>query len=153
MIIISEGIDPGHIIPPVTHLTAFFEINKHDEIARKTLYIDMPRYFVWVKGNKEIAPHWKRRERNMGDESSEFTSNAIGRINRINLNPRQAELYYLRILLHHKTGPTCYSDLKKVKVHGEEVTCDTFKEACQKLGVLDDDTEVIKAMKDVTSMA
>ena len=112
----------------------------------------MPKYFVWDKGSKETSPHWKRRQRGKLDESSDHTSDAIGRINRITLNARQSELYYLRMLLHHKTGPTCHRDLKRVHINHEEVICDTFQEACLKLGLIDDDTEINRAMKDASTM-
>ena len=151
-VVIPEGAEPGDILPPVTKLTAFFELNKHDDLAKKTLYIDMPKYFVWVKGSKDTSPHWKRRERGKADEISDFTSDAIGRINRINYNPRQPELYYFRVLLHHKTGATCHNDLKKVCINHDEVICHTFREACQKLGLIDDDTEINRAMKDASAM-
>ena len=112
----------------------------------------MPKYFVWDKGSKETSPYWKRRERGKLDESSDHTSDAIGRINRITLNARQSELYYLQMLLHHKTGPTCHTDLKRVHINHEEVICDTFQEACLKLGLIDDDTEINRAMKDASTI-
>ena len=151
-VVIPQGPEIGEILPPVSKLTAFFEVNKNDDLAKKTLYIDMPKYFVWIKGSKETSPHWQRRQRGKLDESSDHTSDAIGRINRISLNARQSELYYLRMLLHHKTGPTCHTDLKRVHINHEEVICDTFQEACLKLGLIDDDTEINRAMKDASTM-
>ena len=153
MVTIPEGAQPDQILPPVTKLTAYFEKNKHDDLAKNTTYINMPTFFVWVKGTKDVSGHWKRRERGKANECFEFTSDAIGRINRIANNARQSELYHLRILLHHRKGPTCYNDLKKVNIEAQEVICDTFREACQKLGLLHDDTEIDKAMKDASSMA
>ena len=56
------------------------------------------------------------------------------------------------MLLHHKNGPTCYKDLKTVNIDGKEVVNDTFQEACLMLGLIDDDREINKAMKDATSI-
>ncbi len=152
LVVIPQGVEQDQNLPPVTKLTAFFDLNKHDDLAKNILYIDIPKYFTWKIGSKETPPHWKRRERGLADETSDFTSNAIGRINRISFNAHQSELYYLRVLLHHKKGPTCYKDLKTVDIDGKEVVSDTFQEACLMLGLIDDDREINKAMKDATSI-
>ncbi|EYB87952.1 hypothetical protein Y032_0254g286 [Ancylostoma ceylanicum] len=60
-------------------------------------------------------------------------SDALGRV--YTVHPNNDECYYLRLLLHTVRGPTSFVDLKTVD--GE--VCETFKEACQKLGLLEDD--------------
>ena len=153
MVIIPEGVQPDLIMPPVTKLTAFFELNKgNDELAKKLLYVNIPKYFVWKPRTKEQPPYWKRRERGKTDENYEFTSDAIGRMTNITFNARQSELYYLRLLLLHQKGPTCHNDLKKVYNDGQEIICNTFQEACKQLGLLHDDKEISKAMQEVSLM-
>ena len=152
--IIPHGAQADQIQAPVTKLTAFFELNKEDALARKTLYCDIPKFFTWQKGTKEPykPPFWQRRKRGQLDGNHDISTDAIGRIPIITLNPYQSELYYLRMLLHHKTGATCHNDLKKVQIENEDIICGTFQETCQKLGLLEDDTEMSKAMEEVSSV-
>ena len=58
------------------------------------------------------------------------------------------ERYSLRILLNHVPGPTCFEDLKTV----DGVVLKSFQEACQKLGLLEDDQEVQHAMSEACSI-
>ena len=125
---------------------------KKDNVAKSTLYIDIPKYFSWQKGTKDNPPYWKRRERGRVDVNNVVTSDAVGRIPTLAFNAHLSELYYLRILLHHKTGPTCHNDLKMVCIDNNEVTCATFQEACMQLGLLNDDKEIGKAMEEASLM-
>ena len=114
--------------PPETKLTAFFKTNIEDMEARQLLYTDFPGHFTWKSGV------WKRKKRGIGQ--------SIGRIPTVSLCSKQMETYCLRILLHHVQGPTSFDALKTVNgVHME-----TFQEACQKLGLLEDDSEVQQAL-------
>ena len=72
----------------------------------------------------------------------------IGRIPVIGLSAHQNELYYLRMLLYHQVGATCYADLRTVD--GEEM--DTFQAACLRLGLLDDDQEIDRAMEEAAGL-
>ena len=58
------------------------------------------------------------------------------------------EAYSLRILLHHVRGPTCFEDLRTV----EGVLMKSFQEACQILGLLEDDKEIQNAMREACSI-
>ena len=49
--------------------------------------------------------------------------------------PNRRECYYLRLLLHHIRGPRSFDELNTV--NGE--VCQTYQEACIKLGLLQDD--------------
>ena len=62
----------------------------------------------------------------------------VGRIPVIGLNVLQKELFFLRMLLYNIKGPTCYEDLRIV--NGE--LCESFHEACIKLGLFMDDSEI-----------
>lgn len=100
-------------------LTAYFEANRQDEGARGILYRDFPEYYTWQQGKV-----WKRRKR----------GGQIGRI--VSSHPAEGERYYLRILLNHVTGATCYEDL--MTVDGDVLP--TFCEAAERRGLLEADS-------------
>ena len=131
---------------PPTKLTAFFNMNEEDINARTILFFDFPQYIKW--NQKEHK--WQRRKRGARnpDVTDEFRADAIGRIPIVSLSPRQAEMYYLITLLHHKPGTTSFTDLKTI----QGTTYDSFQECCHKLGLLDDDTEKDVAMEEATAI-
>lgn len=60
------------------------------------------------------------------------------------------ELYYLRILLLHKTGATSFVNLRTIAVNGSPpVQHPTFKAAAVALGILEDDTEHHEALAQI----
>ena len=61
----------------------------------------------------------------------------IGRIPVINLNVRQSELYFLRMLLYHKADATSFQDMRTFR--GEMQA--TYQEVCKKTGLLDYESE------------
>ena len=63
------------------------------------------------------------------------------------ISPREGERHFLRTLLLHKSGATSFANLR---VH-EGVQHSTFREACYALGLLSDDAEWIRCMKDTFS--
>ena len=63
--------------------------------------------------------------------------------------PSQGELYYLRIMLTKKIGPTSYEDLRTV----DGVTFNTYRDACYALGLLNDDKEFIDGIKEAYNWA
>ena len=68
----------------------------------------------------------------------EFPKTAIGAIGRLYMvQPSEGERYYLQILLTYIRGATSFHDLKFINRYA----CNTFKEACILLGLLQDDTE------------
>ena len=121
-----------------TELTAFFAANENggfDKALRdgKTLkdlrYVDMPKYCIYDKKKKE----WRRR--------SDRKCDTLGRVD--NVHPAAGDRFYLRMLLNsdHCKGKKSFEDLRSVKVNGEEVPCNTYQEACQRHGMLQDDHE------------
>jgi hypothetical protein len=116
--------------PPDTKLTAFFKLNQECEEARGTLYPDIPSQFTWDSKNKK----WKKRQQRF----------SIGRVPTVSLSPHQSERYYLRMLLHNKVGATSFEDLRTI--NGE--THPTFNAACRALGLLEDDSEIDKALEE-----
>jgi hypothetical protein len=123
-----------------TELTEFFDMNKDNKkrgLPDKKLptlrYADMPEEYTWVKKK------WQKRKRN---------SDTIGRVDSI--HPSAGDAFYLRALLHsdHCKGKISHEDLKMVL--GEK--CDTYKEVCQKLGMLQDDREWEMALEDAAEV-
>ena len=115
-----------------TELTAFFDFNQKlrdstVEIEQMPKYIDMPKGHVYDKSKKE----WRKRKHNRGESS-------IGRIHVV--NPVAGDVYYLRMLLHndHCRGKTSFEDMLQLP---SGHSCETFKDVCCELGLLDDDRE------------
>ena len=127
----DEALEKG---APETMLTAFLKTNSEDDSARNLLYTEFPGHFNYSKGK------WSKKKQNIGK--------AIGRIPTISLCAKQMETYSLRILLHHVRGPTCFEDLLTV----DGVLMESFQEACQKLGLLEDDAELQHDMREACSI-
>ena len=132
---LEAAIDKG---PPVTKLTAYFDLCKTDPEAGTVRYVDVPKKYTWDAKTKS----WKQRKRAMKGANTSLgeKSPTIGRIPVINLNPKQQDLFFLRMLLHHVPGCTSFEYLKTVNGH----QFDTFREACLALGLLNDDREIDK---------
>nr|XP_017255632.1 PREDICTED: uncharacterized protein LOC108225307 [Daucus carota subsp. sativus] len=105
----------------LSQLEAFFKLNKDDPSARKYTYDEIPQHYVW----NETDHVWTVRKRGQ----------QIGRL--LYTHHNSGEIWYLRLLLTKVRGPTSFNALKTV--HG--VVYNTFKDACRKLGLLDDDNE------------
>ena len=64
------------------------------------------------------------------------------------VQPSEGERYYLRMLLTHVRGASSFDDLKTVEGH----VCGSFKEACIRLGLLQDDTEWDACLSEASCM-
>ncbi|CAE1303705.1 unnamed protein product [Acanthosepion pharaonis] len=102
-----------------TTLTAFFK-----------LYV--PSYYVWTKKNT-----WARRKCRANVEGYPAVKKdaTLGRV--FTVPPSRQECFYLRLILHEVSGPTSYNNLRTVN----GILCDTFREACLRLGLLEDDSQ------------
>ena len=119
----------------ITKLTAFFQLCQNDDFARNLRYHEIPEHYTWQQASRS----WRRRMR--GGEKT------IGRMYTIPL--QSGELYYLRCLLVHVIGPTSFEHL--LTVNGE--VCETFKQACIELGLLEDDQEWHRTMEESALIA
>lgn len=117
--------------PAQTHLTKWFEINSTDIHARQYTYLDFIHHYTW--SNKK----WNKRKTG--------GSKIMARIR--TASPREGDVFYLRILLHHVCGATSFSDMRKV--NGVEFS--TFKEACIERGLLADDHEWFECLQEGSS--
>ena len=124
--------------PPKTTLTEFFALCRVDNFAKTLLYADVPKYYTW--SNKSWH-RWKQ-----GTDVAGFAgikeAQVLGRV--YTINPRQGECFYLRLLLHHIRGPQSSAELKTVEGH----LCSSFREACFRLGLLEDDNQYHLAMQE-----
>ena len=117
--------------PTDTTLTAYFKLNAEDAFARTLLYNEVPAFFTFdSKGNK-----FKRRQRGepVNGHDDVRRSDVLGRV--YTVHPRHAECYFLRLLLHNVKGATSFDALRVV----DGCLCATNREACQRLGLLQDD--------------
>ncbi|KAL8140177.1 LOW QUALITY PROTEIN: hypothetical protein V2J09_006198 [Rumex salicifolius] len=108
----------------ITKFLAWMDFNKNNEEERQYCYHEFPTDYARHQDSKE----WKKR--NGGKKT-------IGRI--YHVPPGTGEAYYLRNLLNHVKGPTCYEDIRTVN----GIVHPSFKEACYLMGLLDDEKEYI----------
>jgi hypothetical protein len=73
------------------------------------------------------------------------TPGQIGQI--VYANPAEGERYFLRVLLNHVRGATSYEDLRTVA----SVTYSTFREACEKRGLIETDKSIDDYLTEATS--
>lgn len=76
-----------------------------------------------------------------------FKDNTIGRV--YTVHPKNAECFFLRLLLHKIRGPSSFSDLKTV----DGYICGTYREACQRLGLLENDNHWEYALREAAQTA
>ncbi|GFS49746.1 uncharacterized protein TNCV_4344431 [Trichonephila clavipes] len=117
--------------PPKTTLTAFFQLCQNDAFAKTLFYVDVPHYYTWNVSLKE----WKRRVQgtHVNGWLGVKVGDALGRIYTVHVS--NFECYCLRMLLNVIQGPTNFLDLKTVDCQEFE----TFRQVCEKLGLLEDD--------------
>ncbi|XP_076951288.1 uncharacterized protein LOC143624563 [Bidens hawaiensis] len=116
-----------------SRFTGWMECNQKYDLAQTLTYTEFPTKFVW----KQDSRVWELRKRGF----------SIGRIHHV--PPAFNEAYFLRILLNKVKGPKCFEDIRKVD--GE--VCATYRDACYKRGLLDDDNEYIEAIEEASHTA
>lgn len=119
--------------PRRTTLTAFFELCQNDPFAKTLLYNEVPQYYLWKTDIKKFVR--RKRGTPVANQTDLVETNTIGRV--YTVHPNNSDCFYLRMLLHEIKGPTSYNSLKTVN---NEI-CQTYKEACLKLGLLEDDLQ------------
>ena len=126
--------------PPKTTLTEFFVLCQSDDFARTLLYQEVPQYYTWSRKT------WNRRKqgKDVAGHPGVKEAQVIGRV--YTISPRQGECFYLRLLLHHVRGPQSFADLRTV----EGDLCSSFRDACLRLGLLEDDNQYHLAMDEAS---
>lgn len=126
--------------PPSTTLISFFEICQNDEFARTLLYSEMPRYYTWNQSTKKFQR--RKQGKPVPGYPQVFSTDALGRL--YTVHPSQDECFYLRLLLVNVRGPTSFQHLRTVN----GMLCVTYREACQRLGLLENDTHWDNTLED-----
>ncbi len=109
--------------------------------ALTTLYPNYPEIAVWSKSKKT----WHLRKRAAGRQgagrNNHVTLGTVGHMYFV--QPLEGERYYLRVLLTHVAGATCFEDLRTTHRPHTPTTVvhPTFKAACLARGLLQDDAE------------
>lgn len=117
--------------PPNTTLTAFFDLCNRDDFAKTLLYHEVPTYYTWNTTTKRFC---RRKQGSILEDQSDIRyTDAIGRV--YSIHPNNTECYFLRMLLHTVRGPTSFDGLRTI----DGILYSTYREACEKLGLLEDD--------------
>ncbi|KAL5569790.1 hypothetical protein UlMin_026365 [Ulmus minor] len=111
-------------------LTKYFNMNKTNEKAKNLLYNQFPEHFVWNQRDKFWMPRKK--------------GHVIGRI--VTTNPSEGERYYLRLLLNHIRGDTCFQDLRIVN----NVLTSSFRESALLRGLLKSDNNLTTCLEEAS---
>ena len=133
--------------PKVTKLMAWLCYNsdqynrmcdgeEYDENYDQYTYMQFPEHYTYNESAKEDCHKWRPRK-----NRKDFVE-CIGRIYTV---PRTTDdKYFLRMLLHHQKGATCFADIRTV----DGIVHDTYKSAAGALGLLSDDREIVYAMQE-----
>ena len=81
---------------------------------------------------------YKQKDKKMDIRKNKFDT--IGRVHYV--TPAVGDLYYMRMLLHCR-GKISFIDLKTI----DGVVCETYQQVCNRLGLLEDDSEWIDALE------
>jgi hypothetical protein len=130
--------------PPNTTLTAFFQLCQRDPFARTLFYPEILRYYTW-DSSREIFCRRKIGRPVSGHDA--VASDALGRV--YTIHPGNAECYFFRMLLHSIRGPRSFEGLRTVN----GVVCQTFREVCQKLGLLEGDHHWDDTLREAESIS
>ncbi|XP_046660821.1 uncharacterized protein LOC124354421 [Homalodisca vitripennis] len=130
--------------PPHTTLTAFFKLCTEDPFAKTLLYPEVPQYYTWNISKKQF---YQRKQGVKVPGTTIRRSDALGRV--YTVHPNNAECFYLRMLLHVVKGPTSFEHIRTVE--GE--VCSTYRQACQKLGLLEDDQHWDTALSEAAAIS
>ena len=104
-----------------TKLEAWFQLNQRSTTARNIKYTEIPYHYVFAKNE------WKPRQRG--------ENKIIARMYTVGV--KDAERFYLRLLLLHVPGATSFEYLRTV----DGTICTTFKEAASRRNLFETDEE------------
>nr|GEU71415.1 DNA helicase [Tanacetum cinerariifolium] len=102
--------------------------NKHHTDGRHLSYI--PKYYVWYPQQKIWSPRQRKGE------------GSIGRL--VYVHHASEEFFYLQMIIFHQQGCKTFKDIRTVN----KVIYDTYRAACEALGLLGDDKEWHTALKE-----
>jgi hypothetical protein len=117
-----------------TPLTRWLAFNATNNAAAALTYVLFPETYRWDAQSSQ----WLLRVR-PGQNAH------IGRVYWV--SPNAGEKYFLRVLLHHVEGAKSFTDLRTV----DGVPCPTYREACVRRGLLQDDREWRECLREAAS--
>ncbi|KAK9056547.1 hypothetical protein SSX86_023909 [Deinandra increscens subsp. villosa] len=100
--------------------------------GRHLRYVDYLKVYRWDSSRKR----WIKR--------ATKKKPSIGRL--VYVHPSSGELFYLRMLLNHKTRCTSFNDIKTIS----GVFHETYRTTCESLGLIGDDTEWALTFEEAT---
>ncbi|GJU87880.1 DNA helicase [Tanacetum coccineum] len=115
-----------------TTLTEWLTYNEVHTDGQHLTYIDFPKEFVWYPDSKSWSV---RKWKGLG---------SVGRL--VYVHPASGELFYLRLLLCHQKGCKTLRDIRTIN----KVVYNTFRAACEALGLLGDDKEWHNALEEAS---
>jgi hypothetical protein len=113
-----------------TMFLAWMEANRDYDCGRHLTYCQFPTKFVFDSEKKV----WKPRKRGQ----------SVGRLTFVPHSNR--ELYYMRLLLNYQVGCQSFEDIRTVNGN----VYDTYRDACDELGLLANDREFIDAIEELS---
>ncbi|XP_058808470.1 uncharacterized protein LOC131674040 [Phymastichus coffea] len=141
-VIITENEDEMALLACLNNsssiLLDYFTLNATNDEARQYYYTDIPKYFRHIKKkvDGQMTSSWAARKKH---------SDCIGCM--YSISPTHIELFHLRLLLLHVKGATNYNDLRTV----DNILHPSFTTACLALGIIEDDEEWNKAMREAVT--
>ncbi|GBO12163.1 hypothetical protein AVEN_14835-1 [Araneus ventricosus] len=101
------------------------------------------KYHAWNNGNKT----WQRRKQGqvVPEQEGIRSSGALGRV--YTVHPTNSECFHLRFLLHEGQRPMSFTDLRTF----DGRVCETYKQACQLRGLLEDVEHWNKALEEAAA--
>ncbi|GJZ48594.1 DNA helicase [Tanacetum coccineum] len=118
-----------------TTLTEWLNYNAQNLDGRHLTYLDFPSEYVWYTDGKYL------RRRRISTKSS------IGRLTYV--HPASGDLFYERMLLCHQKGCTSFPGIRTVN----DIVYSTCREACEALGLLENDREWEVTLEEATLTA
>ncbi len=137
-------------------MTECFKANDKYPGANRLRYDEFPWFFTWNRSVKVWKPRAKCRRRGTpgaGPSSAgaavaseyNFEGTGVTIIGRMyTVSPREGERYFLRMLLLHVTGGKSFADVRTV----DGKVCSSFRQACTRRGLLADDAERRRALRE-----
>ncbi|XP_021755611.1 uncharacterized protein LOC110720849 isoform X4 [Chenopodium quinoa] len=116
-----------------TQLTEFFRMNAANDNGLGYLYGEFPEHYKWDASAKT----WSNRQNK---------NSMVGRLAFV--APSEGERFYLRLLLLNVRSPKSFTDLRTVQGY----VCETFKEACLKAGILEEDDAASSCLAEATEI-
>ncbi|XP_065370863.1 uncharacterized protein LOC135963006 [Calliphora vicina] len=130
--------------PPATTLTSFFDLCRMDLFAKTLLYSEIPTYYTWNASTRKFQR--RKQGKPVAGWPNLYSTDALGRV--YTVHPQNSECFYLRLLLINVPGPTYFENLRTVD--GE--ICATYREACQKLQLLENDSHWETTLADAAAI-